>query len=258
MLQYICGKNTQLAQKIKVGAVSYLNTKPLIYGFEQGMMKDEIDLVIDFPANIAELLINNQVDIGLIPVAAIPYLKEHHIISDYCIGCDGEVASVCLFSDVPLAEIEIILMDYQSRTSVELLKVLLKEHWMIQAHLVAGRDNYEKDITGTTAGLVIGDRALKQRSTSKYIYDLGQAWKEMTGLPFVFAVWVANKKLPDEFIKDFNEANKKGLGHIEEIISLNQNEHIDLEHYYSKNIVYFFGHELKKGLDLFIKKLNIV
>jgi chorismate dehydratase len=247
-----------LIHKIRVGAVSYLNAKPLIYGFEQGKMKDKLDIIIDYPSKIAGLLQNDEIDIGLVPVAIIPSLKEHYIISDYCIGCDGEVASVCLFSDVPLVEIETILLDYQSKTSVELLKVLLKEHWKIQAHLVAGKDKYEKDITGTTAGLVIGDRALTQRSTSKYIYDLGQAWKEMTGLPFVFAVWVANKKIPEEFIKDFNKANKKGLGHIEEIISLNQKEYIDLRHYYAENIVYFFGHELKKGLDLFIEKLNII
>jgi chorismate dehydratase len=114
-----------LAHKIKVGAVSYLNTKPLIYGFEQGMMADEIDLVIDYPANVAKLLVENKIDIGLIPVAAIPLLMEHYIISDYCIGCDGEVASVCLFSQVPINEIETILLDYQSKTSVALLQLLL-------------------------------------------------------------------------------------------------------------------------------------
>ncbi|HNK30623.1 MAG TPA: hypothetical protein PKG65_16940, partial [Ferruginibacter sp.] len=109
-----------MAQKIKVGAVSYLNTKPLIYGFEQGLMKDEVELLIDYPSKIASLLQTNQVDIGLVPVAIIPTLEEHHIISDYCIGCDGEVASVCLFSEVPLAEVSTILLDYQSRTSVAL------------------------------------------------------------------------------------------------------------------------------------------
>ena len=151
-------------------------------------MQDEIELIIDYPANIASHLLHNRIDIGLVPVAIIPSLKEHHIISDYCIGCDGEVASVCLFSDVPLLEIETILLDYQSRTSVALLKILLQEHWKISPKLIAGTTHYEQDISGTTAGLVIGDRAFTQRLQSGYMYDLGSAWKEMTGLPFVFAV----------------------------------------------------------------------
>lgn len=111
-----------MAHKIRVGAVSYLNTKPLIYGFEQGKMRDEIDLLIDYPANIASQLINDKIDVGLVPVAILPLLKEHHVVSDYGIACDGEVASVCLFSDVPLHEIRTVLLDYQSRTSVALLK----------------------------------------------------------------------------------------------------------------------------------------
>ena len=99
-------------------------------------MKDELDLLIDYPANIARLLLTDEIDVGLVPVAIIPSLKEHHIIADYGIGCDGAVASVCLFSDVPLNEIKSILLDYQSRTSVALLKVLLKEHWKISPELL--------------------------------------------------------------------------------------------------------------------------
>ena len=94
--------------KIRIGAVSYLNTKPLIYGLEQGMMKDEIELVVDYPSRIASQLINNEIDAGLVPVAIIPHLKEYYIISDYCIGCDGEVASVCLFSEVPIQQVKLL------------------------------------------------------------------------------------------------------------------------------------------------------
>lgn len=222
------------------------------------MMKEEVDLVIDYPANIASLLISNQIDIGLIPVAVIPLLKAPHIISDYCIGCDGEVASVCLFSEVPLQDIETILLDYQSRTSVQLLKILVKEHWKISPRLTAAYNNYEKDISGTTAGLVIGDRALKQRLQSKYIYDLGMAWKEMTGLAFVFAAWVSNKELSERFITDFNEANHEGFKHMEEIIAKNGHEGIELKRYYSENIDFVFSEALKKGLDLFMQKLHLL
>lgn len=245
-----------MAQKIKVGAVSYLNTKPLIYGFEHGEMKDEVELVINYPSKIAAMLKNDEVDIGLVPVAIIPSLKEPHIISDYCIGCNGEVASVCLFSDVPLDEIETILLDYQSRTSVGLLKMLLKEYWKIDPSLIAGATDYENEIAGTTAGLVIGDRALLQRQRSKYIYDLGTAWKEMTGLPFVFAAWVSNKKLSENFITAFNQANALGFQHLSEVIHKNPFPAFDLEKYYTENIKFTLDPDKYKAIDLFISKLQ--
>ena len=245
-----------MAHKIKVGAVSYLNTKPLIYGFEQGMMADEIDLVIDYPANVAKLLVENKIDIGLIPVAAIPLLREHYIISDYCIGCDGEVASVCLFSQVPIHEIETILLDYQSKTSVALLQLLLKEHWKIEPTLIESSADYEKDIKGTTAGLVIGDRAFEQRLISPYIYDLGLAWKEMTGLPFVFAAWVSNKEVDADFVEQFNRANKYGLERLEEVVEKNTSPHFDLRSYYTKNIEFELSLLKLKSVKLFIEKIS--
>ena len=244
-----------MTQKIKVGAVSYLNTKPLIYGFEQGEMKEEIDLIMDYPARIAALLIEGSIDIGLVPVAIIPLLKEHHIVSDYGIACDGEVASVCLFSDVPLEQIETVLLDYQSRTSVALLKILLAEHWKISPLLIAGNARYENDIEGSTAGLVIGDRALAQRKKSKFIYDLGTAWKAMTGLPFVFAAWVSNKKIPAGFIADFNKANELGLQSLDKIIRQQHNQVYDLQRYYTKDIRYTIDKHKQEGMQLFLQKI---
>lgn len=245
-----------MVQKIKAGAVSYLNTKPLIYGFEQGKMKDEVELLIDNPANIAKLLLNDEIDVGLVPVAIIPFLKEYHIIADYGIGCDGDVASVCLFSDVPLDEITTILLDYQSRTSVALLKVLLKEHWKISPELVAGSKDFEDQIKGTVAGLVIGDRALLQRGRHKYIYDLGLAWKELTGLPFVFAAWVSNKSLPQTFCDAFNEATATGLHHIDEIVAQNPFGAFDLQDYYNNCIKFRIDSRMHEALTLFLTKLN--
>ncbi len=246
-----------MERKIRVAAVSYLNTKPLIYGFEQGMMQDEIDLVTDIPANIADMLIKADVDLALVPVATIPLMREYHIISDYCIGCNGEVASVCLFSDVPLQEIETILMDYQSRSSVELLKILLKEHWKISPKLVAAEKNYEENINGTTAGLVIGDRAFIQRKKSKYIFDLGVVWKELTGLPFLFAAWIANKKLDESFIEKFNKANAEGFNHLNEIIDANTCKEYSLEKYYKENISYNLDYEKRYALELYLKKMKV-
>ncbi len=142
--------------KIRVGAVSYLNTRPLIYGFDRGMMNGNVDLIIDYPSKIASMLLENKIDLGLVPVAIIPEMEEHHIISDYCIGSEGAVASVCLFSEVPVEKIERILLDYQSRTSVELLKILVKEYWKIDPVFEETTGEYQQEISGNTAAL--GDR----------------------------------------------------------------------------------------------------
>jgi chorismate dehydratase len=239
-----------------VGAVSYLNTKPLIYGFEKGMMKEEVELVMDYPANIASMLLNDEIDIGLVPVAILPVLKEYYLISDYCIACDGEVASVCLFSEVPVNEIQTVLLDYQSKTSVALLKLLLKEHWNIKPKLVDTSSGYELSIDGTTAGLVIGDRALEQRSKSKYCYDLGLAWNQLTGLPFVFAVWVSNKPMDKQFIEKFNMTNDLGITHIEEVIKLSNFLSFDLKLYYTKYIKYIIDNKKQNGLNEFLNRIE--
>jgi chorismate dehydratase len=245
-----------LQRKIRVGAVSYLNTKPLIYGFEQGMMKESVDLKIDFPSKIATMLLEDEIDVGLVPVAIIPEMKEHHIISDYCISCDGEVASVCLFSDVPLDKIERILLDYQSRTSVELLKILIKQHWKIDLVLEATSGEYQSRISGTTAALVIGDRALIQRKISPYIYDLGLEWKKFTNLPFVFAAWISNKKLDNDFINSFNEANSAGLSKIETVVKANPFSKFNLNDYYTKYISFQLNDAKQEALKLFLQKIS--
>lgn len=245
-----------MERKIRVGAVSYLNTKPLIYGFEKGLMNESVELVIDYPSKIAGQLINNEIDIGLIPVAVIPELQASNIISDYCISCDGAVASVCLFSDVPLNKIETILLDYQSRTSVALLKILLKNHWRITPRLVQSVEGYEKDISGTTAGLVIGDRALVKRLHSKFIYDLGLAWKEMTGMPFVFAAWVSNKLMSVEFIAAFNKANEFGVANLASVIDENPYKVYDLNKYYTNDIIFKPEFDKLEVITLFLEKLK--
>ena len=241
--------------KIRVGAVSYLNTKPLVYGFEHGMMAEKVDLKIDYPSKIASMLLENTIDVGLVPVTVIPEMKEHYIISDYCIGCDGEVASVCLFSEVPLDKIEKVLLDYQSRTSIALLKILIKQYWKINPVFEETSGEYQSKISGTTAALIIGDRALEQRKISACIYDLGLEWKKFTGLPFVFAAWVSNKKLDEDFITSFNESNSFGLNKIDQIVKDNPYPAFDLNAYYTKYIRYHLDDDKRKGLEVFLKKL---
>ena len=220
------------------------------------MIKEKADLLIDYPSKIASMLLEDEIDVGLVPVAIIPEMKEYHIISDYCIGSVGKVASVCLFSEVPLDKIETILLDYQSRTSVALLKVLIRDFWKIKVVFENTSGNYQTKISGTTAGLVIGDRALQQRKISPFIYDLGEEWEKFTGLPFVFAAWISNKKLDVGFIQKFNEANAFGLNKIDEVVNQNPYEVFDLRHYYTDCISFEMDEKKKKGLETFLKKVT--
>ncbi len=241
--------------KIKVGIVNYLNTKPLIFGIQRAPVVDQLLLIEDYPANIARMLMEGTIDVGLVPVAVIPHLKEHHIITDYCIGCEGPVASVAIFSEVPLEKVEKVLLDYQSRTSVALAKVLLRKFWKMEVELIDTKDDYRSQIKGTTAGVVIGDRALEQRKVSPYIYDLGEAWIAMTGLPFVFAAWVSNKQLPADFIEAFDAANKLGLQHIETAVAENPYPLFDLRKYWTEHISYELTPNKRKGLEKFLEFL---
>jgi len=243
--------------RIKVGIVSYLNTRPLIYGLQLEPIASNIELIEDNPARLAEMLKNNEIDLGLVPVAAIAELKESFLSGDYCIGTEGEAASVCLFSEVPLAQIKKVYLDYQSRTSVELLKWIMHEYWGIRPEIIVAKDDdYRKEIKGATAGLVIGDRAFEQRKLSTFFYDLGAEWKKITGQPFVFAVWISNKKLPAGFLKQFNDANALGLDHIDEIVASHPFDLYDLKKYYTLHMNYLLDERKKKAMEYFLQVIG--
>ncbi|MGB8193133.1 MAG: menaquinone biosynthesis protein [Chitinophagaceae bacterium] len=245
-----------MEKKIRVGIVNYLNTKPLLYGLQHSAIINDIVLVQDYPAAIARQLQQDKIDMGLVPVAVIPKLPKAHVVSNYCIGCDGPVASVCLFSEVPMAQVKTVLLDYQSKTSVELARLLLRDHWKIEPELIYTKSDYQSEIQGTTAGLVIGDRALAQRNVSPFIYDLGEAWKIHTGKPFVFAAWISNKDLHEDFIRAFDEANAFGLQNIANVLSEVSHPSFDLEEYYTKFIRYKLDDAKTAGMKLFLEKIS--
>lgn len=246
-----------MKQAIRVGAVSYLNTKPFIWGLEQSPVWSEMILTRDFPAAIAQQLKNDQLDIGLLPVAAIAELQESFIVADYCIGSEGPVASVAIFSDVPLEEVTTIWLDYQSKTSVALAQILMQEYWQMQPQWKPGDADFINHIGGTEAAVVIGDRALELIPKHKYMYDLGAAWTAHTGLPFVFAAWVANKELPATFLTEFNAALKWGIAHMDQLIAQLPPVEYDITTYYHTNIRYELTDASKAGMDLFLQKLAV-
>jgi len=243
--------------KIRVGIVNYLNTKPLIYGLLKEPVSEMIELIGAYPSRLAQMLTDDEIDVGLIPVAAIPQLGTFHIVGNYCIGTEGEIASVCLFSEVPMHKIKKVFLDYQSRSSVALLRWLMKESWGIDPEVIEAEDEtYRLEIKGTTAGLVIGDRALEQRKISTFIYDLGSEWRSITGLPFVFAAWVSTKLLPENFIQIFNKANSLGLQHIDEIVASTPFDLYDLKKYYTLHLSYQLDERKKQGMTKFLQLID--
>ena len=247
----------QLSKKIRVGAVSYLNTKPLLYGLQHHAVSECIQLIEDYPANLARALQDNTIDIGLVPVAVIPGLPEAHIISDYCIGATGPVASVCIFSKVPMEQIQTLYLDYQSKTSVNLARVLLINYWKKEIQLLEAPTNFIGLIDGTAAAVIIGDRALDRYDSYPFRYDLAEAWIGYTGKPFVFATWVSNKQLDTDFIASFNEANALGLANIDTVIeqlSTDYNSY-SLQTYFTKNISYTLDAAKKEGMAQFLSLL---
>ncbi len=248
-------------RKVKVSAVSYLNSLPFIYGLEKyGKIIELIDLQKDIPSVCADKLINNDVEIGLIPVAEIRKIKNSFIVSNYCIGAFGKVETVLLLSDVPVFEIKKIYLDYHSRTSVNLLKILVKKHWKTKVEYINGEEGFENNIKGKTGGLIIGDRAFSYLEKFKYVYDLSEEWTRYAKLPFVFAAWVSNSELEDEFINEFNNALKFGLENkgkiIENYRTKNNNSNIDIEKYLNSDISYFLDSEKRKGMELFLELLR--
>ena len=240
--------------KIKVSIVSYLNSKPFIYGLQHHNIIKDIELSLDTPADCANKLLNGTVDLGLIPVAVIPEMEAPHIITNFCIGAVGAVHSVMLYSKVPMREITHVYLDSQSRTSVQLTKVLAKNYWSISPTWLDTKEGFEQLIDNTAAAVVIGDRALALAGKHEYAYDLAEEWQGFTDLPFTFACWVSNKLLPDTFIIQFNEACALGVNNIDKVISEYKNQYpasFDIENYLKHHISYDFSIKKKQAMGAF-------
>jgi len=247
-------------KKIRISAVSYTNTKPFIYGLQHTGFVDKIELSLDTPADCARKLIDDTVDIGLIPVAATLNLPNWEIVSDYCIGAVGAVNSVFIFSNCPLNEIEFLQLDPESRSSNNLARVLLKNYWKLNPELIEGAANYSLSTETSTAFVQIGDRTFGKKNQYKYVYDLAEEWQKFTGLPFMFAGWIANKPIPHEFMLEFNAALKYGLDHREDLFKeLPIRDDFDIVDYLMVKIDFDLTEDKKKALYLFldyIKRLN--
>ena len=204
------------------------------------------------PSDCAQKLIDDKVDIGLIPVAAILNLPRWEIVSDYCIGAEGPVNSVFIFSNCPAEDIKILQLDPESRSSNNLARVLLKNYWKADYQPIVDAPDYAAPTDNQTAFVQIGDRTFGKKQQYKYVYDLAEEWNIFTGLPFVFAAWVANKPIPADFMAEFNQAMKSGLDHRGELLKeLPKRPDFDLEDYLMHKLDFNLTEDKKKALHLF-------
>lgn len=231
--------------KYRISAVSYTNTAPFVYGIKHSKLLDRIELSLDIPSECARKLINDEADIGLVPVAALLHIESYQIISDYCIGAKGAVNSVFIFSNVPVSDIRTLRLDAQSRTSNALARVLMANFWKVRPEYVTEG--------GADAFVEIGDRTFGKKDRYAYAYDLGQAWSEYTSLPFAFAVWASNKPIDPGFVSQFNKALQSGLDHRGEVLAqLPANPSFDLNTYLYHNLDYHLDQEKKQAIELFL------
>jgi chorismate dehydratase len=246
--------------KIRISAVKYANTYPFMYGLTESGFDKEVVLETDHPADCAAKLINNTVDIGLIPVAALLSVKEYQIVSDYCIGANGNVRTVLLLSNCPFEDIRSIYLDYRSLSSVNLTKVLARNSWKREYKWINTSKAFDfLNIGFNEAVVLIGDQCFEFENSFRYKVDLANEWKKFSGLPFVFACWTANKPINNEFIIKFNNALSLGVNDIDAVVEKFGNTGTIkgevLKKYLFENIDYNFNDEKKKALKLFLELL---
>jgi chorismate dehydratase len=203
-----------MSDRIRIGAVEYLNTKPLICELER--LAPEAELILEVPSRLADRLARGQLEVALIP--AIEYFRTgpYAIVPDIAIASRGPVLSVTVFSQVPWDRIRHLALDEGSRTSAALVQVLLRQRDGIEPRLTPLPLAREAGEIDTEAVLLIGDRAMRASLPGfPYSYDLGQEWQEWTGLPFVYAVWAVRPEVNLGAVAEaLGEAKRRGRAQV--------------------------------------------
>lgn len=245
------------SEKIRISAVNFANTYPFIYGLTETGFGSKIILTTDHPADCAAKLASGKVDVGLIPVAALPSIKDSHIITEFCLGAYGRVRTVMLLSNCPFNEIKKINLDFRSRSSVNLARILAKNSWkrdFIWNNTSEGFDFL--NIPGNEANVLIGDRCFEYESKFMFRIDLAEEWFNYTGLPFAFACWTSNKKLDDGFLAEFNAALGKGVNNIPAVVEKYGKSGTirgeDLRIYLTQNMSFDLNDDKRNAINLFL------
>lgn len=248
--------------KVNVSVVSYLNSLPFVYGLSHSDILQKINLSLDYPAECARKVFSNEADVGLVPAITSLNRSDYSIISNYCIGATSSVGSVMLLSNAPVNELKTIYLDYQSRTSAALIKILAKYYWdkRIEWKMFLPSNKF-KNITQNEGVLAIGDKVFENQHKFTHKIDLASEWLNFTGLPMVFAVWLSRKELTVDFLVTFNKSLNFGLKNIPTVIN-EYDESIlskeDLETYFKQNISYSFDEQKRRGLSKFFEYANML
>lgn len=239
----------------KIAAVSYLNTIPFIYGIEHARLL-QAELLLSPPSRCVTSFDSGAADIALVPSAAVPHLKDAQIITSYCIGAHDPVRTVTIMSNHAASDIKRLYLDSHSRTSVLLARILCDGLWNICPEYVHLDDYSLVDNPQPGDGFVlIGDKVFDYEGRFAHTYDLAECWQKWTGLPFVFAVWIARAGVPQQTIDELQESLTYGVAHIPEAIAYygHSGKPYALE-YLTKNIDFVFDSQKHKALSLFWEK----
>jgi len=242
-------------QPLRLGAVSYLNTKPLVCGLDA--QTDQFDVRFDVPAKCAELLHEGCVDLGLIP--AIEYLRgDYAIVPGVSIASDGDVATVAVYTSMPIGQVKTLALDSNSRTSVALTRVLCVKKWQIEPAFTPSEPDLDAMLRRADAALVIGDPAFDIDPVAHQVtkIDLGAEWKALTGLPFVYAMWVGRLgAAAPEQCRALQAARDRGLAQLPAIARQEAGGNAALEQralvYLRDNLKYGLGEPEQAGLRRF-------
>ena len=241
--------------RLRIGAVNYLNSKPLIEGLAE--MVPEARLMLDYPSRLAQDLSAGRLDVALVPSIACLMGPHYEVVSDACVAARGAVLSVKLYSRVPPEAIERLALDEGSRTSATLVRILLAERYGVFPRIEPLPLDCTTESTNADAVLLIGDRAIHPpREQFAATWDLGTEWTAWTGLPFVFAMWgtVRGSDLRDVEAA-LGAARDLGVSRLAEIarreappLGLSQEVALD---YLTKNLYYRLGEAERQGLRRF-------
>ena len=236
----------------RIAAVSYLNTVPFIYGIEHA--EDlRATLLLSPPSGCAEAFNAGDADMALIPVGALPTVKNARIVTPFCIGARGSVRTVVLMSDCMVHGIRRIWLDGHSMTSALLTRILCERQWYIRPEFCR-MDDYSviDNREPGDAFLLIGDKVFDYEDRFKNRLDLAESWRWLNDLPFVFAVWVARDTVPDETVRSLETALEYGTRHIREAIDRYGYSGKKYAYdYLTRNIDYVFDDQKHKALSLY-------
>ncbi len=245
---------------MQLSLVSYINTRPFIDGLNRHFSPEELQITPLPPAKCAQNLLQKEAAIALIPVGALLSFEKIMLLPNYCIGSDGAVNSVFIFSQKPIEEIDSLILDRHSRSSNGLAKILMRRYWQKKAAFISSEEQHFEAITGNTAGVVIGDKALKIRHNYKYAYDLGEYWRKLTSLPFAFAVWAYYEAaVSPEMLTRIQTALKDGVANRAQTALTSAAEYgLTPESalcYLTQDIQYEFTYQRQQAVDLYLKWL---